>query len=216
MCQTFIPILRKNGRIVNVSSIGSTLKLYSDDLKKRFRSSELTLQALEDMIVSYQVCCNQRSIRQRTLKEYQACVDHSTESQNGWPVNRQSYSVSKASINALTAILARENPEVFINACCPGWVSTDMGKMVGTPTKHPGKTELEFAWLSIADVLSASTQLMEPRYRFVLASRTLVVCPADTGRIPPSLVKAKDRSWNGNRNRVRKAFLEYKAYTVKR
>lgn len=28
-------------------------------------------------------------------------------------------------MNALTAVLARENPGLIINACCPGWVSTD-------------------------------------------------------------------------------------------
>ena len=53
----------------------------------------------------------------------QVCADNGTERQHGWP--QQAYSVSKACINALTAVLARENPGLIINACCPGWVSTD-------------------------------------------------------------------------------------------
>ena len=39
------------------------------------------------------------------------------------------YSVSKASLNALTVILATElrGTNVLVNAVCPGWVKTDMG-----------------------------------------------------------------------------------------
>ena len=39
------------------------------------------------------------------------------------------YSVSKASLNALTVVLATElrGSNVLVNAVCPGWVKTDMG-----------------------------------------------------------------------------------------
>jgi NAD(P)-dependent dehydrogenase (short-subunit alcohol dehydrogenase family) len=39
------------------------------------------------------------------------------------------YSLSKASLNALTVLLARElqNTNILVNAVCPGWVRTDMG-----------------------------------------------------------------------------------------
>lgn len=68
----------------------------------------------------------------------QGCVESGAEHRNGWP--RNAYAVSKAAMNAFTAILARQNPGLLINACCPGWVSTDMGKSVGaTPPKNPGK-----------------------------------------------------------------------------
>jgi NAD(P)-dependent dehydrogenase (short-subunit alcohol dehydrogenase family) len=42
-----------------------------------------------------------------------------------WP----SYSVSKASLNALTVMLASElrGTNILVNAVCPGWVRTDMG-----------------------------------------------------------------------------------------
>ncbi len=42
-----------------------------------------------------------------------------------WPA----YSVSKASLNALTVMLASElrGTNVLVNAVCPGWVRTDMG-----------------------------------------------------------------------------------------
>ena len=121
MCKTFMPLLRKTGRIVNVSSTGSSLNNYNDSIKARFRSSEMTLDDLENM-----------------MNEYQECANQGTERQNGWPT--QSYAVSKAAMNAMTATLARNNQGLIINSCCPGWVATDMGKMISsTPPKYPAE-----------------------------------------------------------------------------
>jgi len=43
------------------------------------------------------------------------------------------YSVSKASLNALTRLLAGELDGVLVNSVCPGWVATDMGGAGGRP-----------------------------------------------------------------------------------
>jgi NAD(P)-dependent dehydrogenase (short-subunit alcohol dehydrogenase family) len=44
------------------------------------------------------------------------------------------YSVSKASLNALTRLLAGElRGKVLVNSVCPGWVATDMGGPGGRP-----------------------------------------------------------------------------------
>ncbi|KAL8769914.1 MAG: hypothetical protein Q9194_005301 [Teloschistes cf. exilis] len=119
MCQTFIPLLSKNGRIVNVSSTGSSLSGYSKEIQDRFRNPDMKLPDLEQM-----------------MHEYQEAADRGTESRLGW--KPQAYGVTKAAINAMTAVLARENPGLTINACCPGWVDTDMGNIVGRPSKTPG------------------------------------------------------------------------------
>ena len=120
MCQTFVPLLRVNGRIVNVSSTGSSLSNYSDLIKTRFRSPKMTLDDLEGMV-----------------NEFEESAKRGTERQDGWP--RQSYAVSKAAMNAMTAVLARDKQGLIINSCCPGWVATDMGKMMSsTPPKTPG------------------------------------------------------------------------------
>ena len=37
------------------------------------------------------------------------------------------YSVSKASLNALTRLVAGEERGILVNSVCPGWVATDMG-----------------------------------------------------------------------------------------
>ncbi|MFJ5259973.1 SDR family oxidoreductase [Streptomyces sp. NPDC088387] len=48
------------------------------------------------------------------------------------------YSVSKASLNALTCLLAGELRRygVLVNAICPGWVATDMGGHGGRPVRE--------------------------------------------------------------------------------
>ena len=88
-------------------------------IQQRFRNPQLTLNDIETM-----------------LQEYYACVIEGSERENGWP--ESAYSVSKASTNALTVILARENPRLIVNCCCPGWVDTDMGSIAGSrPPKSP-------------------------------------------------------------------------------
>ena len=76
---------------------------------------------------------------------WQTCVDDdpTTEHQHGYPGN--AYRLSKAFVNAATAILARNHPDVTMNSCCPGWVNTDMGRLVGSPTKSPSKSEIASA-----------------------------------------------------------------------
>ncbi|KAL9583427.1 MAG: hypothetical protein Q9212_002713 [Teloschistes hypoglaucus] len=118
MCQTFIPLLTKDGRIVNVSSTGSSLSGYSKEIQDRFRNPNMKLSDLEQM-----------------MHEYKETADRGTERQLGW--KPLAYGVTKAAINAMTAVLARENPGLTINACCPGWVDTDMGNIMGRPSKTP-------------------------------------------------------------------------------
>lgn len=122
VCQTFLPLMAENGRVVNVSSVGSSLNIYSPTIQQRFRNPEMTLQELEDM-----------------AREYQNVADRDEEQQAGWGGKGQAYSVSKACVNALTRILARERKGVAVNCCCPGWVDTDMGGIMGKPSKSVGE-----------------------------------------------------------------------------
>ncbi|KAI4208456.1 MAG: hypothetical protein LQ348_000118 [Seirophora lacunosa] len=137
MCKAFIPMMSKTGRVVNVSSTGSSLSGYSKEIQDRFRSPTMTLNDLEQMMTEYQV----RSLRLSLCLQYaliirQEAANVGTESREGW--KSQAYSVSKAAQNAMTAILARDNPGLIINACCPGWIDTKMGNLMGRPPKSPG------------------------------------------------------------------------------
>jgi NAD(P)-dependent dehydrogenase (short-subunit alcohol dehydrogenase family) len=48
------------------------------------------------------------------------------------------YSVSKAALNALTSVLARElaGTGILVNSVCPGWIATDMGGPGGRPVRE--------------------------------------------------------------------------------
>ena len=57
-------------------------------------------------------------------------------SKDGWAPS--AYYVSKACVNAMTAMFARQHPDLLISACCLGWVETEMGRQVGrSPPKTP-------------------------------------------------------------------------------
>lgn len=129
VCLGLLPLLRKHAgseaRIVNLSSTGSALHHYSDKVKAQFRNPELTLEELDALAMKF-----------KAAKEGGTAREEGFGGANG-------YAFSKAAINSLTQILARENAGhgVVVNACCPGWVDTEMGNIMG----KPGKTTEEGA-----------------------------------------------------------------------
>lgn len=49
------------------------------------------------------------------------------------------YGIAKAALNALTHVLPRDLPGcIKVNACCPGWVATDMGGLAAPRTPEEG------------------------------------------------------------------------------
>jgi NAD(P)-dependent dehydrogenase (short-subunit alcohol dehydrogenase family) len=106
--QALEPLIVDGGTIVMVSSGMGELSAYSAPLRARFLEPELTLPALLAL-----------------LEEFVQGVHAGQHRQRGWPSS--AYRVSKASLNALTRILARQIERLRINAVCPGWVRTDMG-----------------------------------------------------------------------------------------
>ena len=60
---------------------------------------------------------------------------------NGMGGGTPAYSITKASLNALTLMLADElrRERIFVNAICPGWVATDMGGYGGRPVEEGAK-----------------------------------------------------------------------------
>ncbi|KAJ5145461.1 uncharacterized protein N7515_000025 [Penicillium bovifimosum] len=120
VCQAFLPIMQKNGRIVNVSSQSGELKYFHPRLQAQFSDPNLTLSELDALV-----------------NEYSDSADQNTAMSEGWPP--LAYFTSKAALNAATRILARENPHLLINCCCPGWVGTSLGMQAGQPPKSVGK-----------------------------------------------------------------------------
>lgn len=115
MLTHFLPMVKAGGRVVNVSSFVGvrTLNQCSPELQQRFRSEDITEDELVELM--------QRFVDQTKKGEHK---------QGGWP--ETAYGVSKTGLTTLSMILARRlskerpNDQILLNACCPGWVRTDM------------------------------------------------------------------------------------------
>ena len=107
-----LPLLRPGARVVMVSSAVGQSSILSAELAKRFLDP--TLERAELVALAL-----------RFVRE----VGEGTHAESGWPST--AYGVSKAALNALTRIYARELADdprkLLVNAVCPGWVRTDMG-----------------------------------------------------------------------------------------
>ncbi|XP_034041596.1 carbonyl reductase [NADPH] 1-like isoform X2 [Thalassophryne amazonica] len=115
MLTKFMPIIKPGGRVVNVSSIfgSQALSSCSPALQERFRSEDITEEELVGLM--------QRFVDQAKQNQHK---------EDGWP--DKAYGVSKTGLTTLSMILARRlskerpNDQILLNACCPGWVRTDM------------------------------------------------------------------------------------------
>ena len=127
-----LPAMRRDGRIVMVSSGMGELSAVSPELRERFESPRLTRAELSELCESF--------VRD---------VAAGTHTQNGWPSS--AYRVSKIALNAFTRLLARElapDPRrILVNAVCPGWVRTDMGGL--SAPRSPAKGAETPVWLAL-------------------------------------------------------------------
>ena len=151
MCQAFLPIMKERGRIANVSSESGNPQAFGPEVASRLRDPRNTLQNVEELSREYEVSTHRISDKSIWCPCTPPWKDHRIDDRAraqelslrgaataaGWA--HKPYFVSKALETAMTMALAREQPQCFINACCPGWVTTDLGKQAGPPPKTPGE-----------------------------------------------------------------------------
>ena len=134
--QQVLPHIRDGGRLVNIASLaGQLTKQYSPTIKDRFvdaRNLEQITQLMEDYIFAVK------------RNDYRG----------SWPTT--AYEVSKAGTIGTTRIIARETTgngsKILVNACCPGYVKTDMNKGAGEESPDDGaQTPLLLAMGDIKD-----------------------------------------------------------------
>jgi carbonyl reductase 1 len=120
--KAMLPLLRKSSsaRIVNVASMAGHLRILpSEERKSKFTSPALQLGDLELM-----------------MHEFVSDVETGSHSKNGWP--NTCYGMSKLGVIAMTNVIARDEPKIMVNSCCPGLCATDMSSMGGSRTAEHG------------------------------------------------------------------------------
>ena len=139
VCEALIPLMRNGGRVVNVASMSGPLRQFPRRAHDRILAPDFSRAELCSLVDNF-VETAEKGLHGRA----------------GWP--NTCYGVSKAALNALTRILAREvaprdilgegrsvavdvlEPHkltavvrcgVAVNSCCPGWCATDMSSHSG-------------------------------------------------------------------------------------
>uniref|UniRef100_A0A2K6F5J2 Carbonyl reductase (NADPH) n=1 Tax=Propithecus coquereli TaxID=379532 RepID=A0A2K6F5J2_PROCO len=121
VCTELLPLIKPQGRVVNVSSTVSlrALKNCSPELQEKFRSENITEEELVGLMNGF-VEDNKKEVHQK----------------EGWP--------STIGVTVLSRIQARKLSEqrkgdkILLNACCPGWVRTDMAGPKATKSPEEG------------------------------------------------------------------------------
>ncbi len=108
--EALLPVIPDGGAIVMVSSSVGELSGLSGPIRRALSDERLTVAQLLEL-----------------MESYVSAVADDTWRDGGWPGS--AYRFSKAGLNALTRILARDLAprRNRVNAVCPGWVRTRMG-----------------------------------------------------------------------------------------
>nr|BAB62840.2 carbonyl reductase 1 [Cricetulus griseus] len=115
VCTELLPLIKPQGRVVNVSSMESlrALKNCSLELQQKFRSDTITEEELVGL-----------------MNKFVEDTKKGMHEKEGWP--NSAYGVTKIGVTVLSRIHARKlsqqrrDDKILLNACCPGWVRTDM------------------------------------------------------------------------------------------
>ncbi|CAF0820617.1 unnamed protein product [Rotaria sordida] len=131
-----IPLLRDNGRVVNVASqIGSIILMcMSKDLQNKYTSSTLTTKQLD-----------------RLVEDFLSALEFNNLKKAGYPddLHYLAYGISKAALIALTRVQARQYSDgknIFMYSVCPGFCNTDINKHApGTRSPELGADSILYA-----------------------------------------------------------------------
>ena len=140
VCDAFLPLLNPSiGRVVNVTSASGPLYLAgsSNETKKLLTNPDVSWTQIE--------------------KFMSECLKLESERTTDWGGDWPAYGISKACTNAYSIYLAKNNPNLTINACTPGFIETDLTRPLA---ESNGKTPAEMGMKSPEEGVSASVFLL--------------------------------------------------------
>ena len=140
VCDAFLPLLNPSiGRVVNVTSASGPLYLAgsSNETKNLLTNPDVSWTEIE--------------------KFMSECLKLESERTTDWGGDWSAYGISKACTNAYSIYLAKNNPNLTINACTPGFIETDLTRPMA---ESNGKTPAEMGMKSPEEGVSASVFLL--------------------------------------------------------
>ncbi|XP_066929934.1 carbonyl reductase [NADPH] 3-like [Clytia hemisphaerica] len=161
VCEALFPLLRRNARVVHVSSGAGTrgYEALSAEMKGKFSDPNLPIQDLKDLINVFVQAARDNQVTEKGFKQ-------------------NAYGISKLGQIVLASIQQRQfdsnKPEqnILVNSCTPGFVDTDMTQHMIANNK---KTVDEGADTPVYLAL-LSPDVKEPRGKF-LRSREVEAFP---------------------------------------
>lgn len=142
--EKFLPVLKPNGRIVNVASeLGvAALKNMAPDLRNKFLEPNITVKEVGHKETAEECICMRRVLLIRVaflvpfsssppqvtslVHSFRDSCVRGTAKADGWAPS--AYGVSKAAVINYTRALAKTVEKgITVAAVCPGWCRTDMG-----------------------------------------------------------------------------------------
>jgi len=128
--EALLPLMGPGARIVNVSSGMGELSALGPARQAALLDETLTREGLAAL-----------------MEEFARDVAQGQAQRRGWPAS--AYRVSKAGLNALTRILARDlaGRGIGVNSVCPGWVRTGMGGRFAP--RGPAKGAETIVWAAL-------------------------------------------------------------------
>lgn len=126
VCDKLFPLLRPHARVSNVSSMASNfaMKKCSSEIQAKFLDPNLTMDGLKQL-----------------MKEFVGLAREEKHQAAGWP--NTAYGTSKIGVTVMSFIQQRQldaqnKEDIIVNACCPGFVATDMSSFKGHKTIDEG------------------------------------------------------------------------------
>lgn len=126
VCEALFPLLRPHARVVHLSSMVSSfaIRKCSSEVQAKFLNPNITIEELTAL-----------------MNDFIQAAKNGEHEKKGYPSS--AYGMSKVGMSVLTQIQQRQlsadsREDIIVNACCPGYVDTDMTSHKGTKTIDEG------------------------------------------------------------------------------